>query len=58
VPVTGTGTLTTDLNLQLGGAAIGPLYDACHTPPPGTWGYGVNLTAAFYGSYRNANVCP
>jgi hypothetical protein len=57
LPVTGSGTLTTDVNLQLGGAAIDPLYDACHTPG-GLWGYGVNFTAAFYGSYRNANVCP
>jgi len=57
MPVTGNGTLQTRVRLQLGGLAVGPQFDACHTPA-GSWGYGVNLTAAFYGSYRNANVCP
>jgi hypothetical protein len=49
--------LVVDFQLQLGGAAMDPLYDACNTVAP-PWGYGVNFTAALYGSYRNANVCP
>ncbi len=57
LPVTGSGTLVTDVNLQLGGTAIDAAFDACHTPSAG-FGYGSNFTAAFYGSYRNANVCP